>query len=174
MWPRQDCAWIQDMILLCYDGSEDAQAAVELTINLFADQPVTVLAVWEPYTEIISHEGWGFGFGYAPPPGDVESIDESVRKHASGAVDDAVRRLNEKGLTATGRVEPTRGSIASTVLSVGDELEADAIVIGTRGRSGLKSLLLGSVSHGVVQHADRPVLVVPSEPVAAERHTGHG
>jgi len=174
MWPRPDCAWIQCMILLCYDGSEDAQAAVELTVSLFAGQPITVVAVWEPYTEIISHEGWGFGFGYAPPPADVERIDDSVRSHASGAVDDAVRRLTEKGLDATGRVESARGSIASTILAVGDELDADAIVIGTRGHSGIKSLLLGSVSHGVVQHADRPVLVVPSAPVAAERHAGHG
>jgi nucleotide-binding universal stress UspA family protein len=161
------------MILLCYDGSEDAQAAVELTINLFAARPVTVIAVWEPYTEIISHEGWGFGFGYAPPPGDVEQIDDSVRRHAQGAVDDAVRRLGEKGVTADGRVEAMSGSIAATVLGVADELDAVAIVIGTRGRSGIKSLLLGSVSHSVLQHADRPVLVVPSEPVAAERHRGH-
>ena len=36
------------MILLCYDGSEDAQAAVELTTSLFSGRAVTVLAVWEP------------------------------------------------------------------------------------------------------------------------------
>lgn len=161
------------MILLCYDGSADAQAAVELTLKLFAGQPVAVLAVWEPYTEIIAHEGWGFGFGYAPPPGDVEHIDESVRKHATGAVEDAVRRLGEKGLTAEAHVEPMRGSIAATILAVAAEVGADAIVLGTRGRSGIRSLLLGSVSHAVLQHADRPVLVVPSEPVAEERRNWH-
>lgn len=161
------------MILLCFDGSEDAQAAVDLTARLFADKPVTVLAVWEPYVEIISHEGWGFGFGYAPPPGDVEEIDDAVRRHATGAVDEAVRNLAGRGIAATPRVEPMSGSVATTVLAVGDELDADAIVLGTRGRSGLKSLLLGSVSHAVLQHADRPVLVVPSEPVARERHQTH-
>jgi nucleotide-binding universal stress UspA family protein len=161
------------MILLCYDGSEDAQAAVELTLSLFAGQPVTVLAVWEPYAEVISNEGWGLGFGYAPPPGDFEQIDDSVRSHAQGAVDDAVRRLTENGFTAEGRVESMRGSVAATVLAVGDELDAGAIVLGTRGRSGIKSLLLGSVSNAVLQHADRPVLVAPSEPVAAERRGRH-
>jgi nucleotide-binding universal stress UspA family protein len=161
------------MILLCYDGSEDAQAAVELTLSLFAGQPITVLAVWEPYSEVISNEGWGLGFGYAPPPGDFEQIDDSVRSHAQGAVDDAVRRFTEKGFTAEGRVESMRGSVAATVLAVGDELDAGAIVLGTRGRSGIKSLLLGSVSNAVLQHADRPVLVVPSEPVAAERRGRH-
>ena len=162
------------MILLCYDGSDDARAAVNLSAKLFADKPITVLAVWEPYIEIISHEGWGFGFGYAPPPADVEQIDESVRRHATGAVGEAVSDLTEQGVTASPRVEPMAGSIASTVLAVGDDLDADAIVLGTRGRSGLKSLLLGSVSHAVLQHADRPVLVVPSEPVARERHETHG
>jgi nucleotide-binding universal stress UspA family protein len=52
--------------------------------------------------------------------------------------------------------------------------DAETIVVGTRGRSGIKSMLLGSVSHAVLQHADRPVLVVPSEPVAAEPRGGNG
>lgn len=173
MWPPAALRFDQPMILLCYDGSDDARAALEVTAALFTGQPVTVLAVWEPYTQIVSHEGWGFGFGYAPPPGDVEQIDESVRKHASGAVDDAVRRLEERGLSATGRVEAMHSSIAATVMAVADEVAADAVVLGTRGRSGIKSLLLGSVSHAVLQHADRPVMVVPSVPVAQERR-GHG
>jgi nucleotide-binding universal stress UspA family protein len=42
-----------------------------------------------------------------------------------------------------------------------DELDAAAIVIGSRGLSGLKEILAGSVSHQVAEHAGRPVLIVP-------------
>ena len=60
-------------------------------------------------------------------------------------------------------------TIAETILAVADEAGASAVVLGTRGLTGLKSLLLGSVSHAVLQDADRPVVVVPSPEIAAKR-----
>ena len=52
-------------------------------------------------------------------------------------------------------------------------LEATAIVMGSRGLTGIKSLLLGSVSHAVLQRADRTVIVVPSPAVASSRKRRH-
>jgi nucleotide-binding universal stress UspA family protein len=59
--------------------------------------------------------------------------------------------------------------VAATILDEARELGATAIVVGSRGLTGVKSLLLGSVSHALIQHADRTVIVVPSPDVAAAR-----
>jgi nucleotide-binding universal stress UspA family protein len=53
------------------------------------------------------------------------------------------------------------GSVKDEVLSTADKWNADIIVIGTHGRTGLSHLLLGSVAEYVVRHAKVPVLVVP-------------
>ena len=52
-----------------------------------------------------------------------------------------------------------------TILDAADEYDAGLIVVGARGLSTFKSVMLGSVSHGIAQHSHRPVLVVP--PAAA-------
>jgi len=51
-------------------------------------------------------------------------------------------------------------SVAESIVNYAAEQKAEMIVIGTRGRSGLKRLVLGSVASGVVAHAGCPVLVV--------------
>jgi nucleotide-binding universal stress UspA family protein len=50
-------------------------------------------------------------------------------------------------------------SAADSIVNYAESKKADLIVIGTKGRTGLKRLLLGSVASGVVTHASCPVLV---------------
>ncbi len=60
---------------------------------------------------------------------------------------------------------PARPSTAITVwrtiLELAEEEAADLIVLGSRGRSGIKSMVLGSVSYGVLHNSERPLLIVP-------------
>ena len=58
-------------------------------------------------------------------------------------------------------------TIAATILAEADDVGASAIVLGSRGLTGMKSL--PAISHDVLQHAERPVIIVPSPEVAHQR-----
>jgi nucleotide-binding universal stress UspA family protein len=51
-------------------------------------------------------------------------------------------------------------SITGAIIDYASDMSIDLVIIGTKGRTGLKRLLLGSVAQGVVQHAHCPVLLV--------------
>jgi nucleotide-binding universal stress UspA family protein len=155
------------MILICYDGSKDARAAVERAAELFASQPATILTVWQPFMEVAARSTVGFGLVPALP--DPEEIDEASRKASEQTASEGVKLAGALGLKAEPRITAQVTTTGRTILKQADEVGASVIVMGTRGLTGVKSLLLGSVSHEVIQHADRTVAVVPSPEVAASR-----
>lgn len=155
------------MILICYDGSADAKAAIEEAARLFPQRQATVLTVWEPFAEVIARTT--IGFGLVPSVPDAAEVDEASKHAAQETAAEGAKLAGEHGLTADSRSSPQWGTTARAILSAANELGAEAIVMGSRGLTGLKSLLLGSVSHELVQRADRTVVVVPSPNVAASR-----
>jgi nucleotide-binding universal stress UspA family protein len=72
-------------------------------------------------------------------------------------------------MSAVARSECERSSIWETIIAVADEVDADLVVTGSRGLGRLRSLLLGSVSDGLLHHCRRPTLVVPSPELAEGR-----
>jgi nucleotide-binding universal stress UspA family protein len=158
------------MILLCYDGSDDARASIDQAASLFADQPATVLTVWEPFLDVMNRSGAGFGAGMVDPT----EIDAASGSAAEERAAEGAEQARKAGLDAQPCATAPHATIATTILDVARDREAAAIVLGTRGLTGIKSLLLGSVSHAVVQHADRPVLVIPSSEVAEHRRASTG
>ena len=81
---------------------------------------------------------------------------------ASGAdVKSTVDALTQAGITAHGVVRDTLyGHAANEIVSEAQERGADVIVMGSRGRSDLAGLVLGSTAHKVMHLADRQVMVV--------------
>lgn len=156
------------MILACYDGSADAQAAIDHTARLMPGAEITVLTVWEPFQVALSRTG-GMGMGMGATYPDNGDIDAATEQSAQARATEGAERATAAGLVAEPRIAVRDDGVAGAILAVADELDADVIVVGTRGFTGLRSLLLGSVSHAVLQHANRSVIVVPSVAVAQER-----
>jgi nucleotide-binding universal stress UspA family protein len=116
-----------------------------------------VLTVWQPLTARLTETG---GFGVFALE-DESEIDEAERDAARAAAEDGVARAREIGLTAEARVEQAEIAVWKTIVDVADEVDAGLIVCGTRGRGSIRTALLGSTSHAVLQHAGRPVLISP-------------
>ena len=113
----------------------------------------------------------GGGLGFVDGGVSFEEIDSASQAGARERAEEGTRRAERAGLKAQPSVRVREATIASAILAEAAAVDARAIVMGTRGLTGVKSLLLGSVSHAVLQHADRAVVVVPSPEVARER--GH-
>jgi nucleotide-binding universal stress UspA family protein len=73
-------------------------------------------------------------------------------------------RPGEKGLDARATAIQASGPVWSTICEVADRDQAAVIVMGSRGLSGVKSVLMGSVSSAVLNHASQPTLVIHPEP----------
>jgi nucleotide-binding universal stress UspA family protein len=116
-----------------------------------------VLHVWSPVAVIAAAYG---GMVSLPTYDDAE-----LGQAALKLTEEGVRAAADAGLDAQPAVaEVGYEGTWHAILEVADKHDVGLIVLGARGLSSFRSLLLGSVSHGVAQHAHRPVLIVP--PVA--------
>jgi nucleotide-binding universal stress UspA family protein len=144
-------------LLIAYDGSADAKAAVALAGHLFDGSTAVVLTVWDGLAEVVTRASGGVASTF-----DFDEINAQCAHRAEERAAEGAGLARAAGLQAETRVAERQDSIARAILHEADAADADMIVVGSRGLSGVKSLLLGSVSRAVLQRASRPVLVAPS------------
>ena len=152
------------MILIAYDGSDDAKAAVAEAAKLFPGEPATVLTAWHRFIDTMAITGGRFTMVV-----DYDEVDRDAEQAASEKAQEGAALATEAGLAATARTAVVDATIADAILVEAAATDATAVVCGSRGSGGLKSLMLGSTSHQVLQHADLPVVVVPSPAIARAR-----
>jgi nucleotide-binding universal stress UspA family protein len=83
-----------------------------------------------------------------------------VRSHAARVADEGVALARSLGLEAEPRPVPDDRDVAETILNLAREQNATAIVVGSRGLSGLRARLEGSTTKGLLKRANCPVIVV--------------
>ncbi|MFI6598233.1 universal stress protein [Nonomuraea sp. NPDC050536] len=145
-------------ILIAYDGSDDARAAIDFLTDHIKPQPAVVLTVWERVSMTAARASIGMMVPAEPSPQEDQAIHDAMTRLSEQGAELA----RKAGFDATARCETDSIAVWSTIVDLAAELDASLIVTGTRGLGGVKSFLLGSTSDRVLHHAGRPVLVVPA------------
>ena len=135
-------------IVLALDGSEGSARAIPLAVEL-AHRDGARIVIAHVEEEVV-------GKGGGPALAAEDEIQVEIRRQAE--------EVSSQGVEAS--VEIRRvvlGGPARAIEEIADEASADLIVVGTRGRSPVAGLLLGSITQRLLHIAHRPVLVVPPE-----------
>jgi nucleotide-binding universal stress UspA family protein len=154
---------VQPPILIAYDGSAAARAAVAQAGVLFAPRRAIVLTVWEPALGgfTLGPDPMGAGTTMLPyDPSLGQELDRANEDHARDIAADGQALASAAGLHAETLTIEDELDVADTIVAQAEQHEAAAIVIGSRGLTGLKSKLVGSTSRVVLERSGRPVVVI--------------
>ena len=140
-------------ILVATDGSEEA--------TLAASTAADIAQKTESELHVVHVRGMSV---YIDPSTETTRVvhgaaEETARREAQETLDAQVEQIEAAG----GKVAQTYvrlGRPVEEIVILADEIDAGLVVVGSRGLGGIRRLLLGSVSDGVVRHAHCPVLVV--------------
>ena len=135
-------------IILAVDGSESAWRALKMAADLagMSNGLITVVNAYQPVSPLLGN------------PDYKRRVEEHIAV-SEQIVEEAEAQLRQQGVT---RIEPNilEGPAATAIVNAAKARHADVIVLGSRGLTALKGLLMGSVSERVIGAAPCPVLVV--------------
>ena len=137
-------------IVIATDGSPASMEAVAFGLELAAEHDAQALFVHVvPSVDIIPMSGFGMAGGVA------HYVTEADR----ASLEDAAALADAHGVHSSTAI--LRGSeAADEIVAYADNVDADMIVVGSRGHGALTSALIGSVSRAVLSESKRPVVIV--------------
>lgn len=141
-------------ILIATDGSPSSREAIEFGLDLAREQQAEVT-----FVHVVPVLDRWFADGIGVPAAIPHQVNEADRK----PLEEALELAREQNVLAHEKL--LAGLPADEIVTYADTIDADLIVVGSHGRGAVASVLLGSISRGVLHEARRPVLVVRGAPV---------
>lgn len=140
-------------ILVPLDFSKHSDAALELAIELARElgAEIHLLHAYELPAAVT------MAYGIAIPQAVWDGVQEAARKRLA----DGLARLEQAGVP--GESHLATGPAADAIVSAAQAQRADLIVMGTRGLTGLKHVVLGSVAERTLRTAPCPVLTIKAQ-----------
>ena len=139
-------------ILVPIDGSECSLNAAKYAIKVAKDENAELFCI---------HVIASVPYGYASSPPATDQYFKDIEQKVQSWFDKVRDMAKNEGIPELKTETFTDvKSVIGFIIDYATSRDVDLIVIGTRGRTGLKRFLMGSVANGVVQHAHCPVLLV--------------
>jgi nucleotide-binding universal stress UspA family protein len=145
-------------ILAAIDGSESSLYAAEYAISMAKQNNAQLTALHV----VRSEEAYQYASDLAlmTTPTSIDSMMQTVKQDFQKWFDTIKQKSDANNVQLKTDTVVSPGSIVGTIVDYVDREGIDLIVMGTRGRSGFKKLLLGSTASGVVSYAHCPVLII--------------
>ena len=152
----------KETVVIAFDGSPAARRAVEEAARIFRSSHVLVVTVWEEGLAYLAASAPTEGMMMSPmvDPGVALEVDRDVHDHAERVSQEGAALARSLGLDAQPLAIPDQRDVARTIVTLADKHRAAAIVVGSRGLSGIRARIEGSTSKALLKHAPCPVLVV--------------
>jgi len=134
-----------ETVVIATDGSESAERAVRMALDLADQFDATVHAL-----SVVDADG------VSATPDDIrDDLENALADAGEEAVSAVAAQADGEVVTAVREGDP-----AEEIRAYADECDADVVAMGTRGRHGEHAFLLGSVAEALVRRSERPVLTV--------------
>ena len=149
-------------ILITVDGSEQSMDAADYAIAMAKEEDDDNKTQMIALHVLFSQTGYAYStnmFGLVTPSS-INEILEDAKLEAQQWFDKIKEKISENDIQLKTEVVVSPTSVVGAIVDYAEHENVDLIVIGSRGRSGFKKLLLGSTASGVVTYATCPVLVV--------------
>jgi nucleotide-binding universal stress UspA family protein len=135
-----------ETVVIATDGSESVKRGVTAAIDLTERFDGTVHALYVADSRTVEDS-----------PSEIQSdIETAIQKAGEEAISYVETQAGDEEVVTAIR----EGTPAEEIIDYAEEVDADAVAMGTRGRDGEHAFLLGRVAEAVVRHAPMPVLTV--------------